>query len=144
MKKLKFLTTVIAVGLILSSCSNNKTEEKSEASTEVQSESPKAAIVRPPKSEDVARKLLGKFDSKFADISRTMRETKHSMEENNTKMTETIIKNISDMIAEANELGTQLEAVTDKLSEDDFGLYERDKDRIREKETEFETLKQNK
>lgn len=146
MKKTKILTAAMAVGLILNSCSNNKSENKSEATTEVQSETEKTIepVTRPAKSDEAASKILGKFDSKVASIMKTLREMKNSMQDNGTKITPTAEKNISDMFNEANELASQLKVVSDKLSEDDYGLYERDQERLRDKETDFETLKQNK
>lgn len=146
MKKLKFIAPAIVMSLFLYSCSNKKTEEKSEATTEIRSETNKTTepITRPAKSDEAARKVLGKFDSKIGSVMRTIREMKKSMEDNGTKITPTSEKNITDMINEAKELVSQLQAVSDKLSEEDFGLYERNQDRLRDKETEFETLKQNK
>ena len=61
MKKLKFLTAAIAVGLILNSCSNNKTEEKSETTTtEVQPEVKTEPVEAAPVAVEITKKDTAK------------------------------------------------------------------------------------
>lgn len=125
------ISNSIALCLILIACA------KSPSSNE-------ETISRPASSEASAKEILNKHDHSVGTVMRTVRELKSSIKKEGAKVTPIIEANINDMITEAKGYQSQLSELTDKLSKEDFDLFERNSKRLREKETEFETLKQSK
>lgn len=101
-------------------------------------------VTRPETSDPLALEVLRKHDQSVASVMRTVREVKSSIKKDGTKMTPLIEQSITEMITEAKGFQSQLADLTDKLSKSDFDLFERNSKRLREKEIEFETLKQSK
>ncbi|MEX2596901.1 MAG: hypothetical protein WEC59_08225 [Salibacteraceae bacterium] len=139
MKKLNFIiVAALAVSTIIMGCSTDS------GSGSNSTESKKEDIQRPAKSDAEAKKLLGKYDSKVASIMRSLRKHKNEVKESDAKMTDALESNFNQLFDEAKQLKKQIEEVSDKLSEDDYGLFERSSERLREKEMDFESYKQNK
>lgn len=138
MLKFKNLVVVILMALLISSCKNS-TSKSDNSSTPDKTED--AAIKRPEKTEPSLRKQVYEYDSKVADISRTLRELKENMDKG-TKITPTIETNINTMIADAKKMREPLLPLIDSLAEREYGNFNRDKDWIDQLETEWESLRQ--
>lgn len=143
MKKYKTLLAAAVTGLLLSSCSNNKATEKNtqHTSTEVTLQEPKAE--RPATTETELRSKVYAFDSKVADVSRSLRNLKSDIEKG-VVLTPTITDNITGMITDAKKMREPLLSVSNQLAAEEFRVFDRDKDWISKLETEFESLRQTK
>lgn len=140
MVKFKMIIFFLVGASLIYSCTSNSTSDKNSSSKETEATDKTS---RPEKSDENASSVIWKYDSKVADIMRSVKELKKSVKDGG-KVTETIEVNITEMFQEAKTLQDELKPLLDKLSQDDFDLYERDKDRLRDEETTFEQLKQNK
>lgn len=147
MKKLKLITPAIVLGLFLNSCSNNKSENQTESSdtkteeTQIKKTEETAQIKRPEKTEENLRKMVYKFDSKVADVSRTLRELKDNIEKG-AKVTPKIEDNFNKMVADAKKLREPILPQSDSLAAEEFRQFDRDKDWIDQLDAEFESVKQ--
>ena len=139
MKKIKLFTLSIAFGLFFIACSNNKSGQDSDKSS-TESQKVEKNIKRPEKSEEKAGDKALLYDAKVGELIETVGKVNESIDKGK-KMTPTIEKNVSDLITEIKKIGKELTPLTDSLSEDDYGLFTRDKESLREYETRFETLK---
>jgi len=117
-----FITTLLP--FFIASCSKTSSEEKEK-------------IVRPETSEQSASEILRKHDQSVASAMKTVRELKNSIKKDGAKITPLIETSITEIINEAKGFQSQLSEVTDKLSQADFDLFERNSKRLREKEIEF-------
>jgi len=150
MKRLKIILLLLIGMSLVYGCSNNSSTDKNSSNQDKDTvaketvvNEPVVEVQRPEKSDANAKSALSSYDSKVAQVMRSVRELKTSVKDGG-KVTPTIEKNITDMIQDAKKAEEKLTPLLDKLSQDDFALYGRDKDRLREKETDFEQLKQNK
>lgn len=100
-------------------------------------------VSRPETSDESAKEILNKHDQSVGALMKAIRELKSSVKKDGGKVTPTIEANINTMITEAKDYQSQVSQQADKLSKEDFELFERNTERLLEKETEFETLKQS-
>lgn len=100
-------------------------------------------VSRPETSDESAKEILNKHDQSVGALMKAIRELKSSVKKDGGKVTPTIEANINTMITEAKDYQSQVSQQADKLSKEDFELFERNSKRLLEKETEFETLKQS-
>lgn len=127
MKPAPIVSAIIVVFLIGCTQSSNKSE----------------IVSRPETSDESAKEILNKHDQSVGALMKAIRELKSSVKKDGGKVTPTIEANINTMITEAKDYQSQVSQQTDKLSKEDFELFERNTKRLLEKETEFETLKQS-
>lgn len=140
MKNIRMIFLFFVGTVIIFACTNKPNNNK--MSSNKQDETVEN-FKRLEKSDEIANSALGKFDNKVVKVMRSVRELKDNIKKG-IAVTTNILTNISEMIQEAKNAQDELIPLLDKLNQDDFGLYERDKERLREKETLFEELKQNK
>lgn len=106
-----------------------------------QSSNNSETVSRPETSDESTKEILNKHDQSVG--VKAVRELKSSVKKDGGKVTPTIEANISTMITEAKDYQSQVSQQADKLSKEDFELFERNTKRLLEKETQFETLKQS-
>ena len=134
MKKNNVCSILFAILSIVCFSCNSSEEKSSEGSLN-------SDVKRPEKTEPGLKGKVYEYDSKVADISRTLRELKENMEKG-TKITPAIETNITKMIADAKSMREPLLPLIDSLAEREYGNFNRDKDWIDQLETEWESIRQ--
>jgi 5'-3' exonuclease len=97
-------------------------------------------VTRPATSEASAKKLLSKHDHSVAAVMEEVKEFKTVMKEKGDRAKLRMQKKIKGMISEAKDYETQVSELTDKLSQEDYDLFQRNSKRLQEKEETFNSL----